>query len=324
MAVRYEQVFQSSTAGQMPSTAANTVTYGFNAQSGPIEYLIMRNNLTFGDTPTTGSFWQLVNSMRVIVDGEVRFDFRAGIVANDATSPDPLSVLINQIGGRCYENPAGVATREAYCAIPLGMGTTGKNTNTRFEVVIDWIASAAAYASGNLEWWIQYNDNFATGCVVASPTSYVHSANTIETVVVKIPTNIPGAVVAGIYIQNDSLADEFGTQGVRCIQLGSYGLSADFVRMLNGNLANGIMYAGDTVTDQQEFADGLPGALFLPTFGLTNAGEVSLVISSTASTTRTYTPVLTLPSASTQKQTITQSTVAQGNTAKAIVGLTLD
>ena len=325
MGVNYEQVFQTSTAGQIPGATTNTVTYGFNAQAGPIEYLILRSDVTFDASPTSGSFWQLVNSMRVIVDGEVRFDYRGAANAVDADTPDPLGVLINQIGGRCYEDSSQSTAREAYCAIPLGMATKGKNTNTRFEVVVDWAATegGAVYASGTLEWWLQYNDNFNTGCVVASPTSYVHSAS-IETVIVKIPTNIPGAVVAGIYVQNDTIADELGTQGIRCVELGSYGLSASFTRLLNGNMANGIMYAGASVTDQQEYADQLQGCLFIPTFGLTNAGEVTLIVSSSASTTRTYTPVLTLPSASVQQQRITQSTPARGDTSKAIVGLTLD
>ncbi len=334
MAVNYEQVFQTADTSRMPSTAAATVTYGFNASAGPIEYLMMVGDMTFADSPTTASVFELINSCRIVVNGEVRVDFRAGFnkVGSLSATPDCFSTLINKIGGRAYEDPAGTTTRKFYAAIPLGIGTTGKNDNTRFEIVMGYAATnGAAITSGTLEYWLQYNNNFQDGCVVASPTSFVHSENSIQTVVVKIPTNISGAVIAGIYVQADEEADDYGTQGIRCVELGSYGLIPEFVRFLNGTLGGDmIQFAGAlTSTDAQTFISDLQGVQFLPLFGLSNAGEVTLIVdtgSITTGSTRTvtYTPILTLPSASTQRQVSRQTQPAIGNTADSIVSRTLD
>jgi len=330
MAVNYEQVFQTAEAARLPSDSAKTVTYGFNAAAGPIEYLMMVGDMTFADSGVTGgSTFQLIDSMRIVVNGEVRFDFRAGFSSSTATTPDCFSTLINKIGGRAYEDPAGTTNRKFYAAIPLGMGTLGNNDNTRFEVIVGYIAGEQALSSGTLEYWLQYNDAFTDGCVVASPTSFLHSENTIQTVTVKIPTNIAGAVVAGIYIQADEEQDDYGTQGVRAVELGSYGLVPELVRFLNGTLSNGIMSRAAGQTTHQKYASDLQGVQFLPLFGLSNVGEVTLIVDTgaiTTGTTRvvTYTPVLTLPSASTQRQLTRQTTPAIGNTAESIVSRTLD
>lgn len=289
MAVSFAQIEQTTNTGDFPTTTPNTYTVGINSQGGSVEYLICRFDMTFADNPAAGSFTNLFNALRVVINGEVVHDFRAGYASEANEGPGTYGYFLNSIGGRSYELPAGSTTREGYVGIPIGrVLPAGVN---RIEIILEFAATAtgATPTSGSMSWWFKFNTGFKTQTTIVPSTSFTH-ANAIEQVVVRVPQNVPG-VVSGILVQNDSQADELGNQGIRIQALGSYGFEPSLWRWLNGDLLNGIMSKGGSTT-HQAFTTELAGALFLPCFGLAG-GDIVLQVDSSSATTRTYTPVIT-------------------------------
>jgi len=314
--VRFAMIESTNTTGNMPTSTTNQYNVGINAQGGLVEYLCLRYDLTFGDDPAENtSIIQLVDSIRVVVNGEVVHDFRSQSGTNASAGASSYDLLLNHIGGRAYEVPGGGATREGYIGIPLGLNTpTGVN---RYEIIVQWKAAGAAIASGSLQWWLKFNTATQKQTTVVPATSFTHSAS-LEQVVVRVPQNVPG-VVSGILIQNDSGADEFGNQGVRINSLGDYGLEVEMWRWLNGDIMNGIAAVNASTADfEQTYQTSLPGTLFLPTYGLTG-GDIILQVDSSAATTRTYTPIITAAVGSSQMDVVRQTQSAPSNTAQTIV-----
>ena len=318
--VRFAMIESTNTTGNMPTNAANTYSVGINAQGGLVEYLCLRYDLTFGADPCPKTqISQLINSIRVVINGEVVHDFRSGFGANDSVGAGTYDYLLNSIGGRAYEAmPADVKTREGYIGIPLGCNTpTGVN---RYEIIVEWKAAAGAIASGSLQWWLKFNTATQKKTTVVPATSFTHSAS-LEQVVVRVPQNVPG-VVSGILVQNDSAADELGTQGIRINSLGDYGLEVEMWRWLNSDMINGILASNPNAsTTQQTYETALDGALLIPTYGLTG-GDIVLQVDSSAATTRTYTPIITAVVGSSDMDTVRQTQSAPSNTAQTIVART--
>jgi hypothetical protein len=316
MSVRFSKVLQTSTTTKMPTNAAVTWTEGFNIPAGTVEYLMLRGDCVFGADPvTSGSISALLSNIRIICNGEVLHDFRAGY---EGTSAGLYGYFINSIGGSSEEVASGTTTREWYWAIPLGR--TYKNTDVvRIETVVGWAAGAGAIVSGTLEWWVKYNDNTQTSTTVAPSTSHTHAV-AIEQVIVKVPQNAPaGSVVSAILVQNDSAADELGSQGVRINALSDYGFEAQMIRFLNGDMNNGIKFADGAVNPTaQTFFSTLAGCELITCFGLAG-GDISVQVDSTAVTTRTYTPILTSPVGTREAQQVRQTQAQPVNTAKAIL-----
>jgi len=210
--VRFAMIESTNTVGNMPTSTTNSYNVGINAQGGLVEYLCLRYDLTFAADPCVNtSIISLIDSIRVVVNGEVVHDFRSSFGGNDAKGASSYDVLLNHVGGRAYEVPAGGLTREGYIGIPLGLNTaTGVN---RYEIIVQWKAAAAAIASGSLQWWLKFNTATQKTTTIVPATSFNHSAS-LEQVVVRVPMNVPG-VVSGILIQNDSADDQFGNQGIR-------------------------------------------------------------------------------------------------------------
>lgn len=328
MPVTYTQSYMTTDITKMPvSTAAtaNTVTYGFDAPSGPTEFFMIRGDMTFSADPVSSTVFSLIDSLRIILDGDVVFDFRAGL-SGDLNTPSRFGVLINAIGGRAYEVPSGTTTREFYAAIPIGRVTTGTgNATSRYEVVIGWArgADGVSVTSGMLQFWLQFNSAFTTQTTVSASTSFNHALNSIENVEVRIPNNIQG-VVAGILVQVDSANDYLGTQGIRVVSQGSFGIEPNMLRFLNGNLGNGIMYAdADLTTVRQEYSFGLDGCIFIPTYGLTG-GNVTMIVDNTTACVRTYTPIITSNVGTKEVQQVRQTQPALASTAKSIIAPALD
>jgi len=319
MTVKFSKIHETSTITDFPDVdAAVTYTTGINFPGGPVEYLILRGDITWDVDPAAADISNLLTAIRIIVNGEVLHDFRASSTSSVAITSGQFNYFLNSIGGRAYEVP-GTTTREFYWGIPLGAQMeTGVN---RMEVILEWAVAAtnADPTSGNLSFWLKYNDAMQTKTVVSSQTSFSHAANSLEQVVVRVPANIPG-VVSAILVQNDSAADELGTQGIRCNALGDFGLEASYWRWLNGDLANGIMFAdgGDSLVEQQTSL-GLPGVMMLPVFGLAGGDIVLAVDHSGDATTRTYTPVITSPIGAKEAPAVRQTQSAPASTAQTIL-----
>lgn len=166
--------------------------------------------------------------------------------------------------------------------------------------------------------WARYNTATQTSTVIAPSTSFTH-ANAIEQVVVRIPAMTKGQVVSGILVQNDSAADELGSQGIRIMTQSAYGLDVDFLRTFNGDLYNGVLYGDDDAsTTQLTYAQEVAGSIFIPTFNLVG-GDVVLQVDSNAATTRTYTPVLVSAYNARETSGTRQTVSVAGNTSKAIL-----
>tara|TARA_R100000900_G_scaffold1326_2_gene2832 strand:+ start:2677 stop:3672 length:996 start_codon:yes stop_codon:yes gene_type:complete len=326
MAVLWNKAYETSTDGDMPTSTANNWSQGFTVRSGTLEFLTLRYDITFANSPVVASdISALIDSLRIIINGEVAHDFTAGYSNNDLTVASQYGYLLNKIGGRVVEQAvlATPQTRTGFINIPLGrvLNSTGQN---RIECIVGWSAAAAALSAGNgtLEWWCRYNDAAETMTTVVPATSFTHSAS-IEQVIVRCPTNLPaGSVVSGLLILNDSQEAQFGAQGIRINALSDYGITDEQWAMINGDLMNGVMWnngsASPTTLAQLDYAQGLAGALFIPTFNL-SLGDIATIIDSGAATTRKYLPIITTPIGGRLKQEQVQTARLQGNTSKAIL-----
>ena len=275
MAVTWTKFYETTTTGDMPTTAAVNWSQGFTCQNGTLEFLTLRYDCTFDATPVTlADLTTIIGSLRVIVNGTVMHDFVAGTAANTATTASQYSYALNKMGGRavevCDENAA--VTREGYINIPLGVTLNSQGQN-RIECIVGWNATAAGgtIASGKLEWWGRYNSGTVNGQMLASSTTFQHSADAIEQVIVRCPTLLPaGASISGLLVLNDDVADNIGSQGIRINALSNFGIEPDQWRMVNSDLLNGVQFnAGSTnVNNQLQYAQGVAGALLIPVFNL--------------------------------------------------------
>jgi hypothetical protein len=161
-------------------------------------------------------------------------------------------------------------------------------------------------------------------------TSFTH-ANAIEQVVVRIPQNIPG-VVSAILVQNDSAADELGTSGIMVRAISQFGIEPNMWKFMNGDLSGRNRYAigasavpsgGVGGTSMQQTSIGVAGCLLIQTYGL-SGGDLILQVDSSSATTRTYTPIITASVGARETDTIRQTQVAPGNSAKSIIAPALD
>lgn len=327
MAVKWTKAYETSTTGDMPTTSAVNWSQGFTVQAGTLEFLTLRYDLTFGATPcATSDVSALVDSLRIIVNGEVAHDFSAGksnTQANPITSGSQYSYLLNKIGGRVVEvcDESNPAVRTGFINIPLGriLNSSGQN---RIECIVGWAETdvGGTITSGKLEWWCRYNSATQTMTTLVPATSFTASAS-LEQVIVRCPTNLPaGSTISAILVLNDSQADELNSQGIRILSLSDYGVTADQWRMINSDLMNGIQWnQGSTITgDSLSYAQSTKGALLIPTFNL-SLGDVSLMVDSSTATTRKFFPIITTPIGGRMKQEQVQTQSVAGNTSKAIL-----
>jgi len=326
MAVRWSKIYETTDTGKMPNTTAVTWSEGINAPGGLVEFLQLRYELTY-DTASpvpNGEISNLVQNMRIVLNGEVIFDFNAGATYVGASSgASQFNYLLNHIGGRVVEDPnvANDLVRTGYFNIPLGRNTPqGVN---RYEIIVNWAAISSAgsptVSAANMSYWLRTNPGAQKTTTVVPATSFVHAAGAIEQVVVRVPQNAPkGSVVTALAVLNDSEADEYGTQGIRINALSDFGIPISMYRSSNGDSRNGIQWnAGSTSpTDTQTYATRLSGAILIPTLGLTG-GDIVLAVDSTTATTRRYIPVLTAPVSGKSNEPVRQTQGVKGNTAAA-------
>ena len=330
MAVMWTKAYETSTTGDMPTNAANQWSQGFTVRSGTMENLTLRYNLTFntGSPVLAGDIGALVDTLRVIVNGEIVFDFAAGYSDKDSTQASQFGYLLNSIGGRVVEECdfADVKVRQGYLTIPIGKVLTNQGQN-RVECIVGWSAASHSIASGLLEWWVRYNSAAQTMTTLVPGTSFNHATGP-QQVIVRCPTNMPaGTTIAGVLITNDSEADEYGQQGIRVVSSTDYGITVDQWRMINGDSMNRIKYNNGSVGladgagnpfEALQFSQEVLGSLFVPLFDLT-LGDVQLIVDSGTGTTRRYQLVLVTPIGGTQKAQQSQTARLVGNTSKAVL-----
>lgn len=325
MAVKFTKIQETSATAAAPVVSATTqYSTGIDAPAGPVEFLMVRTDGTWGADPCLADYGNLVSTFRVVLNGEPIYDFRAGYAAHDNNACSLWNYFLNSIGGRAYEVPTGSTTREVYWAIPIGR-QCDRSVN-RWEIIISYAEAetGASITSFNLSFWLKMNDAMMTTTTVVPSTSFSHTSGSIEQVIVNVPQNVQG-VVSAIFIQNSSAADQIGAQGVRVNALGDYGLEFEMLRFLNGDMANGIMYADNEVTSTggQLYATSVKGGMLLPVYGLVG-GNIALQVNSSATTTRTYTPVITKPVGAKDSDPLRQTQASPASTAKSILKGNLD
>jgi len=289
MGIRYTLV-ESNTTDIPSNSGALTYNRGFNIPGGAVDEIILKVDLTTSASSVLADLSNAVSSLRLILNGETVFDFRSGYADTSNNAAGLFGYFLNSMGaGRFVEKPSDTA-KEAYFRIPVGRNIP--SGVSRMEYTLTWAATQTAVSSGTVQWWIRYNPAMQTTTTVAASTSFTHSASE-EQVVVRLPAGVPGTV-AGLMVQNDSAADE--VTGIRIVSQSDFSIDPDMWRAFNGDMYNGILYADDDAsTTQQTYAVQVAGGLFIPLFGLSMSDDIRLQVNSSASTTRTYTPVITAP-----------------------------
>ena len=311
--IYYTKIRDDTTS--IPANSAQTFTFGENIPMGALESIIIRLTASVTSNAVLADMGNVFSNLRLTLNGDVFFDFRQAVSGGANNNPSAMGYFLNSIGGRSVEKVSDTA-KEAYFVIPCGLQVD--QGVGRIEAVLGYSATAEAVASGTFQMWARYNTATQTSTVIAPSTSFTH-ANAIEQVVVRIPAMSKGQVVSGILVQNDSASDELGSQGIRIMTQSAYGLDVDFLRTFNGDLYNGVIYADDDLsTTQLSFAQQCSGSIFIPTFNLVG-GDVVLQVDSSASTTRTYTPVLVSAYNARESSGTRQTVSVAGNTSKAIL-----
>ena len=180
----------------------------------------------------------LFQQLRVIVNGEIYFDFNSGSNGTDLAAPQPgtLGYLINSMGGRSYQVPtaADATTVDYYLELPMGAimpaGVPRFEVTTQFYDATEWIVNGgagAAITAGQITYWGIFNNATQVQTRTLASTSYQHAANAVENVVCRIGNieqQFPGSTVAGILVQTPltgagAAQDNLGNQGIRPLVL---------------------------------------------------------------------------------------------------------
>jgi hypothetical protein len=328
VAVTYYQLNRSTTS--IPSTAGTaSYTDGFYGVPGTMEFLIWRLELTLGGTVArTTSVASLINQFKLVVDGDILYDWTSGFAPEtDSTSMGNWNYFLNTIGGRSYEVPAvntGTSV-DVYMAIPVG-AILSQGT-PRFEITYGFydanlvLGSSATISSGASTYWARFNQAAQRQTRVVSGTSFQHTANQSEQVVVRVPS-MPGYVLDAVLIQNDSPADQYGADGIRALALSQFSMPIDLHRWASDELGNTLMVsnpgAGTDAESAQVFKTSTPGILRVPLYGL-KAADLTMIVNSSATTTRFYHPILTRAIGGVAEKRPMQTVAAPGNPQAAIM-----
>lgn len=305
---------------------AQTLTFGENVPSGrTVESVIFHFTQTAPSGFCDGAFDNLIQNVRVVLNGDVYTDFRTGV--NDATNAGlgRWGYYLQSLGrsATSVEVPSDTS-KDYWCEIPMGANVPV--SVGRMEFIIGLAGAGTTATAGNLEVWLRLNDDTQTTTRCITATSFTASTG-IQSVVVRVPQNVAGGVL-GVLMQNTSSAtDGLGTQGIRVHLLGAFGLEASLIRYLNSDLSNGLMFAvdGTSVTEQQ-YGIAVDGAFFIPCY-MAQGGDIQLEIDFDAGVngeTYTFTPIM-VSSLGGSKGAETRSTQsAPANTAKAVLQRTLE
>ena len=307
--------------------AAQTITFGENVPSGrTVESVILhfQQNAALGGM-IAGSFDNVISSYRAILNGEVYTDFRTSI--NDPTNAGlgRFGYFLQSLGRNASSVEVPSDTNKDYWA-EIPMGANVPQGVGRMEFVIGLAAMSASADSGSLEVWLRLNDNTQTRTTAVPATSFT-AATGIQSVVVRVPQNVPGKV-AGVLVSNQSEAgDNLGTQGIRVHLLGAFGLEPSLLRYLNSDLSNGLQFAEDgTSTTEQQYAIQVPGSIFIPTY-MASGGDIQLEIDFAAGANGqnfTFQPIMVAPLNGKTGTDTVSTQAAPSNTSASILQRTLE
>jgi len=295
MSVRYTLAYSDTTS--FPTNSAQTFNHGFNLPGGAVDELIMRLTVDMNAAADLdGDTSNIIDSMRIILNGETCWDFQAQVAAADDAGPGVFGYLMNSLGkGRSMDVPSGdlAATdlREYYARIPVGRNLAAGIS--RMEFSLGYAALSAAASAGTLEWWVRYNPAMQTTVTLGAATTFTYTATT-QQIVCRVPQNVPGTL-AGVLIQTDSNdADEI--TDIRIVSQSDFAMDIDMWRLLNGDLDNGIAaFIPGTSGTQQTYVCEAVGQIFIPLYSLSLKDDLRMQVTANAGGTLSASPVITSP-----------------------------
>ena len=332
--VTYYQLHSSTTSIPAASATAGPFVDGFFGVAGTLEYLIWRLDLTQsgGTAATSTDASSLVSQFKLVINGEILYDWRCGIAPEDnSTEAGRFGYFLNQIGGRSLQVPAGTGSTstDIYMAIPVGAVLSGPTP--RFEVTVSYYDADLTMNSGTMTgltgsstFWARFNPNCQRSTRVLSATSFSHGASLSEQVVARVPQMAGAWTLDSISIQNASAnTDNYGDDGVRVLALSQFSMPISMQRWASNELGNGIMtFLPATTATAQSYASSRDGILNIPLYGLA-AGDLTMIVENGGTAcTRLYHPVMSAPLQGTGAPAPRQTVPAVGNVQKEIVART--
>jgi len=300
--VRFTMIYQDATSLVSES---GTQTYNISnpLPAGLIEEIGLRfTGATAAAYPSAASFAELVSGVRFTFNGDQWCNIQTQANVNTSNTVSRLGALVQDIGGRVVEDTSALTNLDCTVWIPCGINVP---SNSRFELQLDYVASAVALTSGNFEVWCKYGKS-TNITYIGNMTSQTIAANTQTLITVKIPT-IKSATVAGIMIQGATAEDNLNNLIVK--PLGDFQYTPTYLRGISGASQNGYQFAdlNDALTELQ-FADKLAGYYFVPLYNLEIIdGSVSLLVNAGAEQFYTFTPILNLPTSGSGERTPRQT-----------------
>jgi len=318
------QFYKIHDASLVMTDNGQTITFGENVPSGrTVESVILHFSQTTNSGFCDGSFDNLIQNYRCILNGEVFTDFRTSVNNPANVGLGRFGYFLQSLGrsATSVEVPGDTA-KDYWAEIPMGANVP--QGVGRMEFILGLAGAGSSATAGSLEVWLRLNDDTQTRTTAVPSTSFT-SAVGIQSVVVRVPQNVPGAV-AGILMQNNTeAADNIGTQGIRVHLLGAFGLEPSLVRYLNSDLSNGLQYAADGVSlSAQQYDIEVPGAIFIPTY-MATGGDLQLEVDfTTAAQSYTFQPIMVAGVEGRTGMDTRSTQSAPANTSKSVLQRTLE
>ena len=317
--------------------AISVANWGENLAGGPLDSIIIRLTTLAAADITDGDTTTLISQLALSLNGERVHQFNAG--SNPITVENQVGqygYFLNSIGGSYSETSGSAVARECYLRIPIGVTLKAGVSRVEFSVTYA-AAAAAAPLTGSFEMFALYNTNMQTATYIPTNTSQNAMPQGQTQCVIRIPQKT-GFVVSGIMMLSTDVAtgaplDNLGANGVVNTSMGPYGMDADLLRFMAGDLSGGV----ECVTTVTSLAfDGagagvqqpvvLPiqetqGAQFIPTFGLASDSDIVLLVDGAPGTTtdRLFIPVMTAAVGANKPTQPVQTEAVRSNTQKAIL-----
>jgi hypothetical protein len=314
---------------------ATNYNFGENLSGGPLSDIVIRLATVAAADITDGDTTTLISQLALSFNGERVHQFNAG--ANVIATENEIGqygYFLNSIGGSYSEASGSATNRECYLRIPIGKVLPAGVSRVEFS--ISYVDPAAAL-TGQFEMFALYNTNMQNATFI--PTNTRQNAMPVgqQQVVVRIPQKT-GFVVSGVMMFSTDVAtgapaDNLGANGIVNVSQGPYGLDADMLRFISGDLSGGVELV-TTVTSLAFDGAGagvqqpcvLPtqatrGAMFIPLFGLASNSDVVLLVDGAAgvTTNRIFIPVLTASVGTNTPTQPIQTEAVRSNTQKAIL-----
>ena len=253
------------------------------------------------------SITNAISKFKLQVNGNVLVDYTSPLTTLDPDNAglDPFGVMLQKTGGMSmlYPYADGVTTVYTFFRIPLGIAFNG-GQNLRCNLSIDygeidtdadsWSNHASAALSASKIQVIADYGVAQEAVNYASSEQFIHSANSTQLVTINGNKNLGQCL--GIMIANDTIANEYGLDGIRPRNGGFAQIPYEYMRLLNGDIAFKYQMtnaAGETAAQAMQIAQA--GSLWINAYRLTAGADFQIDVQTVEATTRYYFPVFVRP-----------------------------